>query len=182
MVIKEGEGLTRLDGLDPEAHLTEFDRHGIQVHTVDAVADHISESVLILLRTWFNLSSANLRQMAGQSMCCRNQEVTASARWIAYLEFENRLLRIAGCLPLSLLRNYRFEGRVEEALNERIWRVVGPARLSLITTGHGEREGTGLDRHKRVKLEQRFIDRPQFLGPEISVIDRAKHPVLLDVG
>ncbi len=42
-VVEEGEGLAGLEGLHPQAHLAELDRHGVEVDPVEAVADDVAQ-------------------------------------------------------------------------------------------------------------------------------------------
>ena len=56
VVIEEGERLAGFDGFKPQTDAAEFGGHGVDVHSIKAVADDIAQSVLVVERRGFALA------------------------------------------------------------------------------------------------------------------------------
>ncbi|MCB1099835.1 MAG: hypothetical protein KDN22_29985, partial [Verrucomicrobiae bacterium] len=62
---------------------------------------------------------------------------------------------------------------VEQALNERVRRVVGAGGFAIIASGGVERKGAGINVDGGMEFEQRFVDGAEFFGTEVAVVDDA---------
>ena len=143
VVIEEGERLAGFDGFKPQADAAEFGGHGVDVHSIEAVADDIAQGALVVERGGFAFAlclGAHLGQMLGQPVRRANQEVAGADGRIADLESEDGLLCFRGRLALDGLFDNGVERRVQQALHERVGRVVGAGGLALIAGDGAEGE------------------------------------------
>ena len=85
-------------------------------------------------------------------------------------------------LALDRLLHDRVEGGVEQALHERVGRVVGAGGLALVAgeLGKGEARAVGTD--LRREREQALVDAAQLLGAEVPVVDGSQHLALAREG
>jgi len=79
----------RLDRLHPQAHLTELDRHRVDVDAVDASTDHVAKCMLNFARAWLVLAGTNCRQPLGHTSRSRDEEVARATGRIADLQIED---------------------------------------------------------------------------------------------
>ena len=184
VAVEKDKRLARLQRFDPETEPAQLYGHRVHVHAVEAMADHVAQRALVERRRRLALAGrigANTGQVAGQTVRGADQEVTRSDRRVAYLQAEDRLLRVRADLAAGRRFDDRVERRVEQALHQRIRRVVGPRRLATIAGELGEREVPAAV-HLRRQRQQAFVHAAQLLGAEIVVVHRPQHSVLTSKG
>src|SRR5438046_1273843 len=94
MLLKKRKWFARFDGFHPQAHLAQFNSHRIDVYTIDAATNDITQGLAPGFGRWFLFASAYGCQSFGDTMGCCNQEVTAATGGIANLEAEDSDLRV----------------------------------------------------------------------------------------
>ena len=170
--IEEGKRLARLQRLDPERDLAEFDRHRVAVDVEYAVRDDLAQGVLECL-----LAGCAQRAVAGDTGSGpaggAEQEVAGSASGIDDREFQDFGHRIGGVARLRRVE-HRIERGGEQELHEAVGRVVAAGRLAFVPSvcgvAHREAEVAGFQIHKRDQFEQAFVDRPEFFRFHVAPV------------
>jgi len=89
-VVEEVERRVAYARVDPQAHLAQFYRHGIQVHRVDAVRQHIAPGGLQRRLGGILVARAQARQFCRQHIVRFDEEVPAARCGVADLELQQR--------------------------------------------------------------------------------------------
>ena len=185
VVVEEGERLAGLQGLQPQAHAAELGGHRVPVHAVEAAADHVAERVLMEQRGGLAVArrmGAHAGQMAGEAVGGADQEVAGADSGVADLEVEDRPLRLGPGLAADRRLDHRVEGRVEQALHQRVGRVVGARGLARVAGELREGEARAVAAELGREPEQALVDAAQLLRAEVAVVHRPQHPALADEG
>ncbi len=82
-VVKEVQWLIRVMGLQPHTHLAEFHSQGIDVHTVDAVADDTAHGSSKSRGRGLLLTGTNIGQLCGNASGGIKQDMPGAAGYIA---------------------------------------------------------------------------------------------------
>ena len=183
MVIEKGERLAGFDGFKPQTDATEFRGHRVGIHTIEAVSDDIAKSTLI--EKWRRLTLALClgtypRQMPSEPVRRTNQKVAGADRRIADLESEDGAFGFRGRLALDGLFDNGIESRVQQALHERVRRVVGTGGLALIASNCAEGEDARGEFHGGVEFEQALVDTAQLLAAQVAVVHQSPGAAVLD--
>ena len=118
--------------------------------------------------------------MLGQPVRCANQEVAGANRWIADFESQDGFLCFRGRFALNGLFDNGVKRRVQQALHERVRRVVRTGGLALIAGYGAEGEDAGCEFHGGVEFEQALIDAAQFLAAQVAVVHQPPAAAVLD--
>jgi len=108
------------------------------------VADDVAQGGLVEQRRRFALArgqGADAGKMPGQPMGRADKEMAGAHSRVTYLEGENSLLGLSARLAFDGLLHHRVEGGVEQALHQRVGRVVGAGGLALVAGELGEPMG-----------------------------------------
>ena len=185
VVVEEGERLAGFQRFEPQAHAAQLGGHRVDVHAVEAAADHVAQGVLVEERRGFALAlrqRAHAGQVPGQPVRRADEEVAGADGRVADLEGEDGLLGLGAGLALDRLLHHRVEGGVEQALHQRVGRVVGAGGLALVAGELGEGEAGAVGADLRGQREQALVDAAQFLGAEVLVVHGAQHLALAGEG
>jgi hypothetical protein len=106
-VVEEGKWLAGLERLHPQGHLAELDGHLVDIHAVDAPADHVTEGAAHRLGGRFLVACSDPGQAPGNAVGRGDEKVPATTGGIADLERQDGGLGIAG---LGGLVEHRVEG------------------------------------------------------------------------
>jgi hypothetical protein len=79
-----------------------------------------------------------------------------------------------------LIADNGVERRVQQALHERVGRVVGAGCLALIAGDSVEGEDAGGEFHGGVEFEQALIDAAQLLAAQVAVVHQPPAAAILD--
>ena len=183
VVIEERERLAGFDGFKPKADAAKFGGHGVDVYSVEAVADDIAQGVLVVERRGFAFTlclGTDIGQMLGQPVRRADQEVAGADGRIADLESQDCLFGFRGRLALDGLFDDGVERRVQQALHERVGRVVGAGGLALIAGDSAEGEDAGGEFHGGVEFEQALVDAAQFLAAQVAVVHQPPAAAVFD--
>ena len=177
--IEERERLARLDGLDPERGLAEFDREWIPVNAVDAVPDDFAERVSASSLVIPVVVGFDARDLGGEPPRRGQEEMARSAGRIDDAHAENRGGRVFGVLADRPLDDGVERGPYEFA-HEARRRVVGATQLSggsprlpvlVLVAAEREPPRGGVHVDDGVEFEQALVDGPEFLGVHVPVVD-----------
>ena len=182
VVVEEGERLAGLEGLHPEADLAQLDGHRVDVDAVEAAADDVAQGV----RGWPRASGSSspvrtaARRRAMRWAAAMRKWPRADSR-VADLEGEEGLARRSTpCLAAHGLSHDRIERGVEQALDERVGRVVAAGGLALVAGSGLKLEGAGVGVDVGVQLQQALVDAAELLGAEVAVVHGAADVAILD--
>ena len=181
VVIEERERLARLERFEPQAHAAQLRGHRVDVDAIQAAADDVAQCVLVEQRRRLALAlrcCPDAREVPGQPVRRANQEVTGTDGRVAHLQREDRLLSLGTALALDRLLDDGVERGVEQALHQRVWRVVRARRLALVAGELGEGEAGAVGADLRRQRQQALVHAAQLLGPQVLVVHRTQHLAL----
>lgn len=89
MLFQEGERFPWLDRFHPQIDLAEFDGHGVDVYTIDAATNDVTQGLAPGFRRWLLFACANGSKTLGDAMSGSNEKVAAAAGGITDFEVEN---------------------------------------------------------------------------------------------
>src|ERR1700687_5666419 len=127
MVVEKRKRLSWIERLEPKVHLAELDGHGIHVYAKNAMRHYIPKCPTNRLRWRLVISSADCGQAPRNPVRRGNQEVAASAGWIANLQLQNDIYRIR---LRSRLGQHRIQSGIENAIDQVRGCVVTAPSLS----------------------------------------------------
>lgn len=177
--VEEGERLPRRESFQQEIEAAKLRAHRVHVHPVEAASDHSPKRLPVRLRRGFVVPGSDGGEATGDAVGSPDQKMPAPDRRVADLEIEDGPLGIR--LPRRLFQ-HRVERGVEEARNERVRRVVAPGRLPLVPRDDFEGERPGVRVEDGGKLQQRLVDAPEFLRPEVPVVNGCEARALIHIG
>ena len=134
VVVEKVERLAGIVGLQPEGDLAEFDRQRVQVHAVDAVADHVAHGGTEGGGRGLFLAGADDGQFGGDAPGRGQQDMAGAAGDVGDAQGEQRLL---GFGLLELVGDQVVERMLDERLDQIVRRVVGAGGGALIALGEG---------------------------------------------
>ena len=118
VVVEEVERLAGIVGFEPEGNLAEFDRQRVQVHAVDAGADHVAQRGAVSRGRGLLLAGADDGKLRGDAPCGGQQDVARAAGDVGDAQVEERRFGFGGLESLG-------DQVVERVLDERLDEVVG---------------------------------------------------------
>ena len=169
--VEESERLSGFDGFDPQRHFGEFDGHGIAVYSVDAGADHITQSMAIVLGGR-DAAGSGAGDAGGNSARRRQQEVAGAAGGIDDGDAEQSLNLVIR-LGFDAIED-RVQGAIEKRLDQAIGRVVAARGFALVAFGLvtlGEGEAAALIDQDGSEFEKAFVDGAEFFGLHVAPVD-----------
>jgi len=179
VAVEEGEGPAGVEGLQPQRHLAQLDRHRVHVHPVEAAGDDVAQGGAKRLGRGLLLAGPDGGEALGDAVGGGDEEVAGAAGGIADGEVEERPLGIGAGGGLV---EQGVEGGVEQAEDEACGGVVAPRRLPLVAGGGLELEDGGVGVQRGVELEQGLVDRAQLLGAQVAVVHRPAQAPLVEEG
>ena len=126
VVVQKVERLAGVVGFQPERDLAEFDGERVQVHAVDAGADHVADRGAKGRGRWLLLAGANDGELGGDAPRGGEQDVARAAGDIGDAQIEQRGFRVGGFEALG-------DQVVERVLDERLDQIV----RGVVRTGRG---------------------------------------------
>jgi len=124
VMFQEGQRPAGLQGLQPEVDFAQFHGHGVDVHAVDAPADHVAQGVLDGFGCGFVLAGADGGESLGDAVGGGDEEVAAAAGGVADFDRKQGFLGEQGVRNEGV-RAY-FSLRCKEPIREIVIRDTSP--------------------------------------------------------
>ena len=118
--------------------------------------------------------------MLRQAVRRTDKEVSGANGGIANLESQDGLLGFCGRLALDRLLNYGVEGRIQQALHERVRRVVRAGCLALIAHHGSEGKEARVEFHGWIKFQKTLVDAPQLFAPQVPIVHQTPSAAVLN--
>ena len=111
-----------------------------------------------------------------------DEKVAGADCGVADFEFQESIHGGLALLPAHSLSHDRLQGRVKQALHERIRCVVAPRCFAFVAGRSVQLKGAAVGIEDRVKFEQSFVDAAELFGAEILIVDRPANGSVLHEG
>ena len=177
--VEEGQRLARLDRFHPQRRAAQIDRQRVAVHAVDAVLRDCAQGAAAGVVVGYAGVRFEFGEAGGHAPRRGQQEMPRAAGRIDDLEGEDCRPRVFA-LGGGALEN-GVERRADQFVDQRGRRVVRAGQLALGAAGlfagaAGEVERPGFRVHCGAQVEQAFVNRAEFLGIHVAVVDAGKRP------
>ena len=189
--VEEGERLARLDRFHPQRGLAQIDGQRIAIDAVDAVLRDCAQGAAAGVFVGYAGVRLEFGEAGGHAPRRGQQKMARAAGRVDDLEGEDRLPRVRAVFAAGGgVENgveHGVEGRANQFVDQRGGRVVRAGQLALGAAGlfagaAGEVERPCFRVHRGAQLEQAFVNRAEFFGIHVAVVDAGQGLAGLEEG
>jgi hypothetical protein len=160
VMVQKIERLAGIMRLQPKGDLTEFNGERIEIHPINASADHVAQGGAESRGRWLLFPRAHDGQFGGDTPRSGEKNVSRTAGDISNAQIEQCGRRIRG---LEAFGDQVVERVFDEGLDQVVRRVVGASRGTFPTLLESEFNRIAVIVEDRLVFEQAFVDRPELL-------------------
>ena len=182
VMVEERKRLTCTIALNPEHHLAKFNGIGVIIDCINALLNHLAESLTVVERSGVFLACANRADIPSNGASHSEYDMPGAGGCIAHFHRKERLhLIFRSVVFADAFFDYRFESGANKILHQVGASVIGRSTLSVETTNVAELPaGTVVDEvDVWAHFKNALIHRAEFLHVERRIIDFDHLPALV---